>query len=217
MKPSNFKSRLFVSSALLAAAILAICFGITILRKYSSKSYVLSKSTQNILKEKEEASKTRTLIASSEQNIAELAKHNITRQEEVPLIVENLESYADSLGLPLTINTINVGADQKAKTSTKEDAATKDAPLARKQTKELTIELTSNGSFGNLLKLIKLFENGDYILKIPQFSLKQVIMSDPGAFGGAPVFLDISPSNINPIGNKTWLLRAKLTILTNIK
>jgi uncharacterized protein involved in exopolysaccharide biosynthesis len=203
MKPSNFKSKLLIAIVFFVAILAAVFFGFMSLTKYSSQSFVLSKSIENITVHSKNSLKTQTLLSENQARIDSLSSHTISRQDQIPSVVELIESYADSLKLPIKINNINF------------IDASKGGP------KKLVIDITTNGSFSDLIKILKIFENSDYNISIDRYSIKQALVTQ-GGHGSSPSFVDVpsstdsqTSSNANQI--KTWVLSARLSIVSSIK
>jgi hypothetical protein len=203
MNPNNFKSKLFISISFFIIVSAAVFFGFWILVKYSSNSFVLSKSIENIKNYSENSSKTQALISENQKLIDGLDSHIITQQDQIPYIIELIESYADSLKLSIKINNINfLNID-------------KDSP------KKLSVDITTNGSFSDLIKILKIFENSDYNINIERYSIKQAIVTQVGP-GSSPIFVDVpaandANSNFGESQARTWVLSARLSIMSSIK
>ena len=210
MQQNNFKSKLLIAVVVFLITIVSIAIGFIALRFYSSKSFVLNASIENLNKERSSAVLSKTVFLDNEEFINILNFHTINNENQIPEIVTNLENYAESIGASITINTINLEEEKKSAAS--ED---KEKPSP---SRKLKIEAVANGDFNDLLNLIKLFENGDYVLNIDEYSIRQVVVLPASKPGSGPSFRDVSPNDdsIN-LPNKTWYLDIKMSASTNIK
>jgi hypothetical protein len=213
MKPNNFRNKFLIALFFCLLVLGAIVLGFNLIIKYSSRIFVLNKLVQNINFENENSLKTKLLLDDNIKNFDNLKSHTIDKEDEVPMVVGEIESYADDLNIPIKINSINVVNLNKKRDS---DSENPEASPALGQI--LKIEIQSNGDFNSLVKLLKLFENSNYVISVDKYHLRQVISSGYNAGSGDLVFNEINPnSQINLDQTKIWLLSASLSITTNIK
>ncbi len=236
MRRTNFHLRLIIAIGFFFATLIAIVFGIRILRTSVSESFVLDYSIRNAIEEAENSSHTQRIVLDNEDYLLELQKHAITTESDVPLIVEEIESYADLLKLVVKINSIAF-PDPKLKKSkppteedielSKKEAEKTAAGVSSSETpntsipksgKPLTVEIAVRGDVATLISFLKVLENGRYIVTIPAYSLRQVAISPPTTIGGDPVIVELKDYVSN--GQQpsiTWLLNARLVVYTRIQ
>lgn len=235
MRRSNFHLRLILTIGLFFITLLAIVFGIRILQSSVSESFVFEHSIKNAIEEAENSSQTQRIVSDNEEYLVELGQHAVATESDVPLIVEEMESYGDALKLIVKINSIAFPDPKlkKSKPPTEEDielskkeaektaagtaSETPAAPLP-KSGKPLTVEIAVRGDFAKLVSFLKVLENGRYIVKIPAYSLRQVVVTPPTTAGGEPVIVDLKDYiSAGQQPNITWLLNARLVVYTRIQ
>ncbi len=224
MKTNNFTSRLLIAVAIFLATVFAIVVGFLLLRRYYSRAFVLNASIKNLKEERLNSSRSKEVFLQNEKSIEVLKSHEVKNRDEIPLLVEALESYALDLEISLDVKTINLDETKKVAkvlqpTDSLPDSKTAPAEAAKKESgKNLTIEISSDGDFDKLLKLLQLFENGDYVLAMDSYSLRQVVVLESTRPGGEPIYRDVrSNDDTDADAIKTWALDAKLIVPTNIK
>lgn len=205
MKRSNFTSRILFASLILLVSLTGVYLGIRFLISYSSSSFVLYESIQNIYKERENTIKSKSIFLANLSRIQSLSKHIVSSQEEIPYVVSQIEEYADSLKADITINSINL-----------EDV--KDTGENNQSGRKLILDTNVVSSFDNLIKMLKMIENSDYIISIDEYNLREVAILEPNRPGGSVTYRDISFTDDSlSINKKTWMLGLKLSLKTNIK
>lgn len=226
MKQTNSTSKILIGAVIFLVTIAAIIFGFFVLRHYYSKSYVLTASIKNLNEERENSSKSKEVFLENKPAIDILNAHTITSESQIPMLVESLEAYALDLEISVDIKTINL--EQKSKvakvlepTNTAPDTknlAPGDTTVKKEVGRNIIIETASNGDFDKLLKLLQLFENGDYLANVDSYSLRQVMVLEPTRSDGEPIYRDIRGNEEIPEDAiLTWSLDAKLLIPTKIK
>ncbi len=226
MKSNNSTSKILIGVVIFLITIAAIIFGFFVLRHYYSKSYVLTASIKNLNEERDNSSKSKEVFLENKSAIDILNSHTITSESQIPLLVESLEAYALDLEISVDIKTITL--EQKSKvakvlepTSTTPDTknlASEDTTVKKEVGRNIIIETASNGDFDKLLKLLQLFENGDYLANVDSYSLRQVMVLEPTRSDGEPIYRDIRGNEEIPEDAiLTWSLDAKLLIPTKIQ
>ncbi len=199
MKPINFTSRLIVSSVILLLSITGIFFGVRVLRKYNSDSFVLYESIQNLHKERENTIKSKNVFLNNLDKIESLSNHIVSSEEEIPYLASKIEEYADSVGSDITINSISLSEPGKSN-------------------RIISLDIDAIGSFDKLLKTMKMIENAEYVINMNEYSLREVAIIQPNRAGGSVTYRDISFTGDSSFATSTtWMLSAKLTLNTNIK
>jgi len=219
MKLNKFKGRLLIAILFFILVSGAIFFGFTLIRKYSSKLFLLSESIKTLTQESDNSSKTKKLIIENSELFNTLKIHTIIKDDEIPMIIDEIEIYGNDLNLPITINNISLGGESKNKKSSPALSDTQntksDTEKEKSPTKKLAIEVSSYGDFSQILKLIKLFENSNYILSVDQYSLKQMLIIPSNKVGETVIFKEQSQNNKNESDTKlkkVWVLNAKLVM-----
>lgn len=213
MKSNNFRNKLLIALAFFLIVLGLIFFGFTLIVKYSSRTFVLNKLIQNINLENENSLKTKILLIDNIKNYELLKLYTIDKEDEVPVVISEIEYYADSLKIPIKITAINV-IDQTQNNSNDSEESLE----ASLHGKKLNVEIQSNADFNNLIKLLKMLENSRYIISIDKYHLRQVVISGSIGSSGDLVFTEIHHNTQMQLGQtKTWLLSASLSIATDIK
>ncbi len=203
MKKGRFTSRLIMAVLLFLITLFAVYFMLRTLKSYSSNSFVLFESVQNMHKERENTIRSKSVFLDNIERIQSLGVHVIKSQDEIPFIVSKIEEYAEDVGVNIVVNSISLNETKEGDTSSG---------------RSLSIEITANGSFGSLLNLMKMFENADYIMTTEEYYLREVVIIQPNRLGGEVTYRDISYNDdSSTVSNKTWMLGTKVLIETNIK
>lgn len=224
MNKKNIKLHLALSSFLLIFVIAAVFFSLKILNNYTSKIFVLNKTILNIKNEFSNENKIKSELENYSFAIESINSHIITKEDDVPKIIENIEGVGGKLGLDVKIDNISIPVSQankagaaaspndienSKKTATGEVATSIPKNLA----KPILIDLTTTGDFEKLFKFMYLLENDEYIMNIQSYKLEQVYISS-----------STTGQTYSPIGqipdktrSATWFLNIKLVINTAIK
>lgn len=235
MKINKLYSRLIMAIVLLVVEVGLIILGMILLRKYVSRVYVLNQSIINISSEIENSLNTKHLITKNRAQLDELEKYTIRKEEDIHFIAETIEEYADDLGLFININNIELtdGTIVKSKTPTQSDinkakveseissdVTDKKNPAKNQnstKSKPIYITITSRGDFEKLVGLLKMLENSKYIIQIPSYSIKQMLLLPPTSPGGEPSVREIGTDLLQSSDITTWVLNTKLIIYTHIQ
>ncbi|OGI76547.1 hypothetical protein A3C57_00505 [Candidatus Nomurabacteria bacterium RIFCSPHIGHO2_02_FULL_33_12] len=216
MNKIKFNIKLITALALLIATILAIFFGIKFLRNSASKSFLLEQSIKNTTNEVINSSEIEQLIFINNVYFEELKSHTINTQNDVPPLVESIETYANMLGLTIKIDSISfpeIKVKKGTKAPLKVEIVPVDAPLALKP---LYIDINVRGDFDKLINFIKVMENSNYLTQIPTYSLKKVVI-DNSVIGRNANIIPVSADTIISLQDKvTWVLNARIVIYTHI-
>lgn len=217
MTPNKFLRNIALMVILFVGLVGLIYFGLGLLKRYTSEAYVLSHSIQNIVDESALSAKLRYALASHESYLRDLDAHIIRKEDDVPHLASEIESYADALGVSLTINSIAIGEPVKAKGAKSAAKPQPDAGAAGKtRINPLYMEITAMGDFGRLVKFISLLEHSNYSIRFDTYSLKQMGLLEsrtPGVL--TPV--EIREENRLQIKRITWVLTGRIIADTYIK
>lgn len=235
MKINKLYSRLIMAIVLLVIEIGLIIIGMMILKKYVSRVYVLNQSIINIGNEIENSLNTKYLVNKNKNQLEELEKFTIRKEEDIHFIAETIEDYADLLGLVVNINNIELtdGTIVKSKAPSQADidksktAAEKTSPTDTKnnlvkpdvviKSKPIYVTITSRGDFEKLVGLLKMLENSKYIIQISSYSIKQMLLLPPNLPGGEVIVKEIGTDPLKSSDVTTWVLNTKLIIYTHIQ
>lgn len=168
-------------------AINGLFFGFKKLITLVNTSHNLTLAIDADTKDTQAGGLIKKLLADTTSVRNEILKHTILGEKAIPASVEEIESYAFDLGLPIQITTISLLSEKDKKKDTaakpKEEAPAptgaenKDEPV---ESKPLILDIESNGDFEKLHNLLKTIESSPYIVSVPKYSLKQVrILTDP--------------------------------------
>jgi len=224
MNKKNTKIHLVLSILLFVFVCGAIFFSLKILNSFTSKIYVLNKTILNIKSESENEAKIKSELENYAAAIESVDNHIITKENDVPKIIENIESLGNKLGLDIKIDNISIPGAQPGKAGS--PATTDDIENSKKNSitgvvnsipknpsKPIIVDMATNGSFDKLFKFMYLIENNDYIMNIQSYKIEQVyVNSSSDGQTYSPVL-----QNIDPNKKMTWLLNIKLVVNTAIK
>lgn len=228
MKETKFTRNILIIGLVLLAAVAAIVFGIKSLIHQSSESFVLSSSLQNVVNETSASAKTRYMFLDSQNRLVDLKSHAIETEEEIPQLAEEMESYADSLSINLTINAISIESGLQTKVGSK--ATTEDVEKSQAATVNnvsntagdktplkltpVVIDITALGNFDSLLRFIRLLENANFTVTFDAYALKQVGFIASAA-QSTPV--EVRPENRELLTGLTWMLQSRISLQTYIQ
>lgn len=144
---------------IIAALLVVSAWGMLWVLVTETLSQVVAAETESasLTKRQENVSQLKNVLTSTAADRTQVAGLFITPEKIVPLI-ELLESHSRELGLNLTIDQAETGAEQ------------------------LTLALTATGSFGATSRLLNFIEHLSYLIKLESVSLRQDGSAEDGGW-----------------------------------